>query len=57
MTTLLSQSMQSLQVKKAAKVITGLMAALLLSGCVTALVAGVVITTVDVIHDLSLIHI
>ncbi len=51
MTTLLSQSMQSLQVKKAAKVITGLMAALLLSGCVTALVAGVVITTVDVIHD------
>ena len=43
--------MQSLQVKKAAKVITGLMAALLLSGCVTALVAGVVITTVDVIHD------
>jgi len=42
---------KSKQVKNALRAIAALPFALVLSGCVTALVAGAVITTVDVIHD------
>lgn len=37
--------------KKGTRIVFALLTAMILSGCVTALVAGAVITTVDVIHD------
>lgn len=51
MTLLLSKLSKSKQLKNASMAIISILAALTLSGCVTALVAGAVITTVDVIHD------
>lgn len=37
--------------KKGTRIVFALLTAMILSGCVTALVAGAVITTVDIIHD------
>jgi len=51
MTMLFSQPIKLKQIKNTTQVLFALLSAVILSGCVTALVAGAVITTVDVIHD------
>ncbi len=51
MTKLFSQPFKLKQIKNTTQVLFALLSAVILSGCVTALVAGAVITTVDVIHD------
>jgi len=51
MTKLFSQPIKLKQIKNTTQVLFALLSAVILSGCVTALVAGAVITTVDVIHD------
>ena len=51
MTNLFFQLIRLKQIKNVAHSICALLLAMILSGCVTALVAGAVITSVDVIHD------